>query len=100
MSISICRRWLRCWTAKSGEQEIEIETLTAPTGWPSTERTPRKRKLAQRINMTEWQKVRAEIDAVDAAIEDTMAERLAWAYANTTGWRLRELGERRAALDA
>lgn len=50
--------------------------------------------------MTEWERANAALDEIDAAIRRKWEEKLAWAYANTTGWELRQLQEKRAAIEA
>lgn len=49
--------------------------------------------------MTKWERANAELDAIDAAIQRKWEERLAWAYANATGWELRQLQEKREAAE-
>jgi hypothetical protein len=50
--------------------------------------------------MSEWEKASAELNAIDAAIRRKWAERLARAYADTTGWDLRRLHEQRKNVEA
>jgi hypothetical protein len=49
--------------------------------------------------MSDWEKANAALNAIDNAIRRKWEERLAWAYVNTTGWELRQLQERRAAIE-
>jgi hypothetical protein len=50
--------------------------------------------------MSDWEKANAALSEIDKAIRRKWEERLAWAYMNTTGWELRQLQERRAAIES
>ena len=50
--------------------------------------------------MSEWEKASAELNAIEVAIRRKWTERLARAYADTTGWDLRRLHEQREAVEA